>query len=188
MRSYDPATGELLWEMKGSGRTAMTPVADGDLLLVDSYDRLTGRSGILAAIRPGASGDISLKPRETSSEFIAWSQAVNGYRVGSPLLYQSCLYQLDQQSGIIRCYDSATGKLHYRQRLPGATGFTASPWAAAGRVYCLDQHGQTTVIKAGPAFKVLAANQLDDLFWASPAIDGNRLLLRGVERLYCIEE
>jgi outer membrane protein assembly factor BamB len=60
MRSYDPKTGAELWNMKGSGRTSITPVGDKELLYIDSYDRLTGGKGILAAIRPGAVGDISL--------------------------------------------------------------------------------------------------------------------------------
>src|SRR5262245_55191197 len=60
MRSYEPATGKLLWEFAASGRCADSPIASDTLLYVDSGDRLTGQRGILAAIKPGASGDISL--------------------------------------------------------------------------------------------------------------------------------
>src|SRR5438105_2020889 len=59
MRSYDPSSGKLLWEMAGSGRCAVSPVVGDNMLYVDSGDRLTGQRGILAAVKPGASGDIS---------------------------------------------------------------------------------------------------------------------------------
>ncbi|MEX2310455.1 MAG: PQQ-binding-like beta-propeller repeat protein [Pirellulales bacterium] len=186
MRSYDPKTGELLWSMKGSGRTATTPVADEELLYVDSYDRLTGGSGVFAAIRPGASGDISLNTNETSSSHVAWSARLNGYRVASPLLSRGCLYTLEQHGGIVRCHDAKTGQEHYRKRLPAAAGFTASPFANSGMVYLVDENCLTTVIEAGPELRVVATNDLDEMCWASPAIAGPHLLLRTVDHLFCI--
>ncbi len=124
MRSYDPKTGELLWSMNGSGRTATTPVGDAELLYVDSYDRLTGSGGVIVAIRPGASGDISLKPTETSNSQVAWSVPVKGgYRMASPAICQGNVYVLEHYSGIVRCLDAKTGAEHYRKRLPDAAGF-----------------------------------------------------------------
>jgi outer membrane protein assembly factor BamB len=106
--------------------------------------------------------------------------------VASPLVYEGCVYVLEQISGLVRCLDATTGKPLYRQRLPGAGGFTASPWAAAGKVYCLDQNGLTTVLAAGPKYQLLASNSLDGLFWASAGVAGQRLLLRSANRLYCV--
>jgi outer membrane protein assembly factor BamB len=146
IRSYDPKSGELLWSMKGNGRTATTPTGSEELLYVDSYDRLTGNNGIFAAIRPGAMGDISLKARETTNEHIAWSVRLRGARIASPILSQGCIYVLGQGSGIVHCLDAQTGQEHYRKRLPGAAGFTASPLAHDEKVYCLDQNGMTSVI------------------------------------------
>ena len=188
MRSYDPATGKLLWEMAGSGRCASSPVGDDKLLFVSSADRLTGLRGIFAAIRPGASGDISLTGKDSANEFVVWSANLSGGgRVASPLLVANCLYLLEQQSGIIRCLDSQTGKQHYRQRVPGSVGATASPWSSGGNVFYLDQSGQTFVLVPGPELKVLTTNKLsDDMFWSSPAVAGNSLLLRGTDHLFCI--
>jgi len=187
VRSYRPDNGELLWEMDASGRTAITPVGDEEMLYADSYDRMMGGRGSLVAIRAGAAGDVSLKAGETANSFVAWSVPINSYRVASPLLFAGCLYSLDQQSGIIRCCDAKTGKEHYRQRLPEAKGFTASPLASDGKVFCLDQDGVTVVLQAGPELKVVATSKLDEMFWSSPAVVGERLLLRGVDHLYCIE-
>ena len=186
MRSYDPKSGELLWSMKSSGRTATTPVAANELLYVDSYDRLTGGSGTLAAIRPGASGDISLSGKETASDHVAWSLRLRGQRVASPLVCNDCLYVLEQNSGIVRCLDAQSGEEHYRQRLPGARGFTASPIGNGNKVYCIDQNGMTTVLEAGSEFNAIATSELGEMCWASPAVVGDRLLIRTLDHLYCI--
>ena len=92
MRSYDPASGKLLWEMAASGRCSPSPVAAGDLLFVGSADRLTGQRGIVAAIKPGASGDISLEGDSTTNEFVLWSSKLSGHRVASPVVSADCLF------------------------------------------------------------------------------------------------
>jgi outer membrane protein assembly factor BamB len=187
MRSYDPASGKLLWEMAASGRCSSSPVAAGDLLFVSSGDRLTGQRGILAAIKAGADGDISLRSGSKTNDFVTWSEELTGHRVASPVIANDCLYLLEQQAGILRCVDAKTGKQNYRQRLPGATGLTASPWTRDGKVYCLDQSGQTFVLSAEPEYKLLETNKLaDEMFWASPAIAADSLFLRSVDHLYCI--
>jgi outer membrane protein assembly factor BamB len=146
-----------------------------------------GGRGSLAAIRPGGTGDISLKGGQTSNSFVAWSVPLRSYRVSSPLLYAGCLYQLDQQTGTVRCFDARTGKQHYSERLPGARGFTSSAWASDGKVFCLDETGVTVVIQAGPKLQIVATNKLDaETFWSSAAVIGENLLLRGVDHLYCI--
>lgn len=185
-RAYRPETGELLWEIAGCGRTAITPVGDADLLYIDSYDRTAGRWGVLMAVRAGAAGDISLKYGQRSSAFVAWTAVLTTTRVASPLLYDGCLYQLDEQTGTIRCFDATTGAPNYAEKLPGARGFTASPWTSDGKIFCLDETGLTVVLKPGPKLEVLATSKLDETFWASMAVAGDKLLLRGVDHLYCI--
>jgi outer membrane protein assembly factor BamB len=215
VRSYDPATGKLLWEYaKIGGGCKATPVGDAELLYVGTGGGgggmgggFSGKGGFggapggntpnaagagraanspIIAIRAGASGDVSLQGTETSNQHVAWSIERAGPPMASPLLYRGCLYSLDQRGGIIGCYDAKTGQQHYRERLPDARGFTASPWAADGMVFCLDESGQTFVLKAGPKLEVLATNKLADMFWSSVAIAKGELLLRGIDRLYCI--
>lgn len=188
MRSYDPASGKLLWEMTGSGRTSLSPVGDDKMLFVDSVNWFQGSPGRFAGIRAGASGDISLPDdRTTSNAFVAWSLTLRSYRNSSPLLYKGCLYMLEQSAGIVRCFDAATGKLHYQKRLPDSRGFAASPWANQDRVFLLDDDGATVVLDSGPEYKVIRTNRLTDgIVWASPAIAGDSLLIRGMNHLYCI--
>lgn len=184
VRSYDPANGDLLWAMSANGRNSLTPVGNEGLLVVDSVDRLTGRTGMIVAIRPGATGDPSATSDSESGQVIAWRLPLRTTRVASPLLYQGCLYLLDQQAGRVRCHNAETGAEHYAEQLPGVRGFTASPWANEGKVFCLDERGTTLVLEAGPTCHILATNKLDDTFWSSMAVVDADLLLRGVDHLY----
>ncbi|MBS0203375.1 MAG: PQQ-like beta-propeller repeat protein [Planctomycetes bacterium] len=189
MRSYDPESRKILWEMAGSGRTSVSPVGDDEMLYVDSVDWFQGSPGRFAAIRAGASGDISLPDDKTSSESVAWSILFKSYRNSSPLVYGGGLYMVDQVGGIVRCFDPRTGKLLYQQRLPDGTGFAASPWANDGKVFLPDDSGITFVIEPGPEFKLISSNRLsDEIFWSSAAISGDQLLLRGQQHLYCIRK
>ncbi len=106
--------------------------------------------------------------------------------MASPLVYEGAVYVLEQRGGIIGCYDAQTGQERYHKRLEGASGFTASPWAYNGKIFCLDEAGNTFVITPGAELEVETINKLDDQFWSSPAVAGNHLLLRGVEYLYSI--
>jgi outer membrane protein assembly factor BamB len=190
MRSYDPASGKLLWFMNGSGRTATSPTGDAELLYVDSYDRFAGSIGVLAAIRPGASGDISLNGFETTNPQVAWSSTIKAFRASTPTLCRDCLYIPEQFAGVIRCLDAKTGKEHYRKRLPGAAaGFTASALVNGDKIYLTDQRGHTHIIEAGPELKVVAVNKLnEEMCWSSPAVVGNRILIRTTDHLFAIGE
>src|SRR4029453_4055845 len=84
-------------------------------------------------------------------------------------------------------FDARTGKLTYRTRIdPTATAFTTSPWAYNGKLFCVSEEGQTFVVAAGEEFKLLHVNDLDDMTLASPALVGERLLIRTEHRLYSI--
>jgi len=101
-----------------------------------------------------------------------------GYDVSGNLVWSKDLGVYPMQFG--------WGKEHYSEHLEGTKGFTASPWANDGKVFCLDETGVTVVLKAGPKPEVLATNKLDEMFWSSVAVMNESLLLRGVDHLYCI--
>jgi outer membrane protein assembly factor BamB len=141
----------------------------------------------LFAVKAGASGDITLKEGAKSNDGVAWLQSQAGPQTASPVLYDGHIYVLDERGGFVSCYDAQTGKQAYRERLPGARGFTSSPWAGDGKVFCLDDGGAAYVIQAGTTFKVLGKNSVDEMCWSSPAAVAGGLLLRGVDHLYCIK-
>ena len=140
----------------------------------------------LFAVKAGASGDITLKGGARLNDGVAWSLPNAGPATPSPLLYDGYVYVLEDRGGLVSCYDAGTGKQVYKERVPGASGFTSSPWAYDGKVFCLDDAGTTHVLKAGPEFKVLAENAIDEMCWSSPAAAAGALFLRTVDHLYCI--
>ena len=87
-------------------------------------------------------------------------------------------------AGVAQAVDAKTGAVVWTSRIGGT--FSASPLVSGDRVYFFSEDGKTTVIEAGPAFKVLAENQLGDGFMASPAAAGGALFLRSRTRLYRI--
>ncbi len=52
----------------------------------------------------------------------------------------------------------------------------------------MGEHRYTYVIQAGPEFKVLGVNSLDEMAMASPAIVGDRLLIRTRSKVYSIRK
>jgi len=179
--SYDLA-GKELWRMSGMAATPIpTPFAYDGLLYIDG-----GRGRPLFAIRPGAVGNISLGQDQTSNEYVVWSQARGGTYLPSALAYQGAVYTLTE-TGILNRFDAKTGKQTYKTRIdPMATAFTTSPWAYNGKLFCLSEEGQTFVIATGEEFRLLHVNELDDFAQASPALVGDRLLIRTEQRLYSI--
>jgi outer membrane protein assembly factor BamB len=179
--SYDLG-GKELWRMSGmSGAPIPTPLVYNGLLYING-----GQGAPLFAIRPGAAGDISLKTDQTSNDFVVWSQVRSGTYLPSPLAYEGGIYSLTE-TGILTRFDAATGTQTYKTRIdPAATAFTTSPWAYNGKLFCLDEEGQTFVIAAGETFKLLHVNALEDMAQASPALVGDRLLIRTEHRLYSI--
>ena len=179
--SYDLA-GKELWRMDGMALTPVpTPFAYEGLLYING-----GRGRPLFAIRPGARGNISLKQDETSNEYIAWSQPRGGTYLPSSIAYQGAIYTLTE-TGILNRFDAKTGKQTYKTRIdPAATNFTTSPWAYNGKLFCLSEEGKTFVVNTGEEFQLSHVNELDDFALASPALVGERLLIRTEHRLYSI--
>ena len=181
VRSYDLATGELVWD--GDGLTANSipsPVAaDGFVYLMSGF-----RGSVLLAVQlEKAMGDI------TDSSAIVWEYNRDTPYVPSPLLYKDTIYFLKSNNGILTAFNIETGQAHYGpQRLQGVSGVYASIVGASDRVYIAGRNGVVNVIQHGPEFSVIAENTLDDSFNASPAIVGSELYLRGGQYLYCIAE
>src|SRR4029077_2880073 len=129
------------------------------------------------AIRPGASGDISLREDERSNEFISWSRPNAGPYLPTPIAYRRHLY-ICSNNGIVGCYEAQTGREIFKQRLPGRGAYTASPVAADGKLYFTSEQGQVTVLKAGAKFAVLAQNPLGEVCLSTPAMSDAVMFFR----------
>jgi outer membrane protein assembly factor BamB len=185
-RAYD-FSGKLLWEFDGrmSNLVIPSPFATQEMLYITSGYVADAKRPVYA-IKPGASGDISLKDDATSNEFIAWCQPKAGPYNPSPIVYNKSYYTL-LDLGFLTCHDALTGKEIYgKQRFPAGATFTASPWAYNGKLFFLSEDGTTYVVKAGADFQVLQTNALDELCLSTPAVSQGHLLIRTAYKLYCI--
>jgi len=187
VRSYD-LEGNLLWELTGmSSITVPTPFAEFGLLYLSS-GYVGDQARPVFAIRPGASGDISLQGTELSNEFIAWSQPQAAAYNTSPIIYGDYYYTLLDR-GFFTCHDARTGREVYsRERIAVGAAFTASPWAYDDKLFLLSEDGDTYVIQAGQTFDVIGQNPLNEFTMATPAIAHGSLFIRTASKLYRITE
>jgi outer membrane protein assembly factor BamB len=184
VRSYD-LDGKLLWEFGGMSSIAIPqPFAAHGLLYVSS-GYIGDQKRPVFAIKPGASGDISLAEGAQSNDWIVWFLPQAGAYNPTPLVYGNHLYTLLDR-GFFTMHDAKTGAMVYdKQRIErGASAFTASPWAYNGKIFVLSEDGDTFVIDPGKEFKVIAKNSLDEMCMATPAIADGGLFIRTRGNLY----
>ena len=176
--AFDPDSGESLWSCQTDIGWYMVPsvvAADGVVYC------LGGRSGTAAlAVRAGGSGDVT----ETHRLWIS----KKGSNVSSPVYLDGHLYWMHESLGIAFCAKADTGEIVYEERLDRSGQVYASALLGAGRLYYVTRPGKTFVLAAKPQFEQLAVNDLSDrgVFNGSPAVAGNRLLLRSDKYLYCV--
>jgi len=172
LQSLNPVNGERLWWCRGAGDTA-SPAYSAGLVYFDS-----GRGGPGIAVDPTGSGDVS-------KTHVRWTVNQVPEGLGSPIIVDKYVYRLHTPE-ILKCWELATGKLAYAERLEGISTTWASPIAdPQGRLFFANA-GKSYVIKAGPEYRVLAVNELGDGNHPSPAVAGGRLFLVGMKNLYCI--
>jgi outer membrane protein assembly factor BamB len=183
-RGYDPLTGQELWRLgPHSEITVPAPIYGAGLIFITSgYHPVQP----IYAVRPGASGDISLKDAATS-DAVAWSTTKGGPYMPTPIVYADHLY-ICSNAGIVTCYEAKTGKQVYKERLGGQGGYTASPLAADGYLYFTSEQDGIFVVKAGPKFELVAVNLLGDgePCLATPAISDGMLFVRTRHYLFGI--
>lgn len=181
VRGYDLSDGHVIWECGGlSGNVVATPVAaNGMVFAANSYETRE----MLGIRLSGSRGDI------TGTDAVVWTRHRHTPYVPSPLLMNDTLCFLRHYQGILTCVDAATGDTRFGpERLPGVDNVFASLVGAKDRIYISDRDGTTGVIQVGSTLSMIAQNQLDDSFSASPVIVGRDLLLRGERHLYCVSD
>jgi len=172
---YDPRTGQELWrvEERSSHSGSTRPVVGHGLIFYP-----TGfATGQLLAIR--------LNEKRNASPEVVWKVTRGVPNKPSVLLVGDLIFMVND-TGIVSAVEAKTGTSVWTSRVAGT--YSASPIAAAGRIYLFNEDGKATVIEAGREFKVLSESLLDEGFMASPAVVGDALILRTRTHLYRIEE
>ena len=186
IRGYDPATGKELWRLGPSSKiTAPTPIASNDLIVVSSG---RGPERPIFVLNAGSRGDLSLAEGKSNSESVVWSRTGRGPYMPTPLIYGGLLYVLGN-NGVFDAYNLKTGEEIYRERLPYiGSGYSASPVAADGKIYLSSEDGEMIVLAAGPQFKHIATNSMDDLLMATPALSQGVMYVRSASSLFAITQ
>jgi outer membrane protein assembly factor BamB len=182
--AYDFKTGEVIWKLSGGGDIPVpTPIASEGLVFI------TNAHGIMApvyAIKDTAQGDISLKDGATANAGVAWSYGRGGGYMSTPLAYRGLLYVITY-NGILTAYDMKTGEKKFTERLAGGTSaFTASPVAGDGKVYFASEDGRVFVLEAGPAFELLATNDMAESTLSTPAFSEGVMFWRTAGHLLAV--
>lgn len=169
--AYDPETGDTVWRLEHGGMNAAgRPLFGNGMLYISTADG----PNPLIAVQP----DVSIR-----GERMVWRSTKQIPKRAAPLLIDKRLYMIND-SGVASCLDAQSGEVIWSKRLPGE--YWASPLSANGLIYALSQKGDISVLKAGPEFELVAENKLGDGFNASPAVDGDALILRSKSHLYRI--
>jgi outer membrane protein assembly factor BamB len=172
--AYDPRTGAEIWRAKYTGYSVVPRPVYGDGLVFFSTSYNTP---VFHALRPDGQGDVT-------DSHIAWKLERGAPHNPSPLLVGDELY-IVSDGGVAQCIDPQTGESIWQERLGGA--FSASPLYADGRIYFLNEEGESTVIAPGREYKELVRNQVEGRTLASLGVYGRALYLRTDKALYRIE-
>ena len=175
---YDASTGEEIWKVTYDGfSNAATPVfVDGSLAIINTG---FGKPHLL-----GVRVDGSTKGDVTRSH-VEWDVFKRIPKLSAPVVIDEKIY-VTSDLGILSRIDAKTGETE--ASIPLKARFAASAVHADGHLYYLGEEGEGVVVQPGEDMKIIATNQLDDGFMASPALDGRAFYLRTRSHVYRIEE
>jgi outer membrane protein assembly factor BamB len=179
LRAFAPSTGRELWSADGMSPLVYGSPTFGEGTLVT----MGGFFGSVIYLRPGGEGDVTAKR-------LFYERKMKKHTIGSPIVKDGHVY-LCVTDGFGQCYELATGKLVWEERLP-ATGASGQTWGSAvlagDRLYVVNQSGDTIILRAAPKFEVIATNVLGELSNSTPALSDGEIILRTHAALYCIGE
>jgi outer membrane protein assembly factor BamB len=170
VRASELATGREVWRMEDEAPVRVpSPVLSGDAVIVTGGYPPAGRSTM--AIPLASSGRLSTKA-------VRWRIDRGSPYTPTPLVYDNVLYVLTD-GGVFSAYDAGTGTVIYHARVgAGTTGFSASPVAAGGHIYVASEDGDVYVVRAGKTPEIVATHAFKETIFATPALDGNLLIVR----------
>ncbi|MCX7044638.1 MAG: PQQ-like beta-propeller repeat protein [Candidatus Sumerlaeota bacterium] len=171
LQGLDPTNGSVLWRCAAKG-DASSPAFGGGLVYCDS-----GRGDSGVAIEPTGAGDVT-------KTHLKWKTAQLPEGLSSPIIVGEYLYRTHIAS-VLKCFRLSNGEVVFSERLEGISTHASPITTPDGRIYFASA-GKSVVIKAGPKLEILARNDLADPNFASPAVSGGRIFLKGTKNLFCI--
>jgi outer membrane protein assembly factor BamB len=174
IQGFNPQTGELIWQVhsRGEGVVPSIVIGDGLIFTMSGYDGDT----TIRTVRQGGKGDVT-------KTHIAWEEKRGVPNRPSFVHVSPHLFAISD-GGVATCYEAATGKIIWQERVGG--NYSASPIYAEGRIYFLSEQGESTIIKAGPEFEIIARNSIGERCQASYAVSQGQIFIRSENHLFCI--
>ncbi len=174
--AYDLADGSEIWHVPYETHSPSSRCVHCEETGLVYINTGLGKAEVWAIrLEPGMRGDVS-------DSHVAWKIFQRTPKRSSPVVVGGMLFMAND--GILSCVDARTGDIHWAKRAGGE--YSASLLATTDRIYACDEDGLCTVVRAAPEFELLAENQLESGFMASPAAAGDDLVLRTKTHLYRI--
>ncbi len=176
--SYEPETGKEIWRCGYDEGYSVVPrpIYDNGIIYVCSGFNTAN----LLAIRADGTGDVT-------DTHVVWKAEKRIPRESSPIIVDGLLF-INDDKGILTCFDAATGKEYYQERLNGEGGFSSSPVYASGHLFFHNGEGVTTVVKPGKTFQKVGENELNEFGLSSFAVVSDGFIVRTEENLIRIGE
>jgi len=179
--AYDVQTGREVWRfVQGEDSTISMPVTENGIVYFYT-GFVTPKEGEqyseLVAVDPSGSGDI------TSTALVKWRFKEPVLQLLTPLIKDGLIYTINTRNQL-NCIDATTGKVVYTRRMTAR--YNSSPVCAGRNVCFTSVAGETTVLKEGTKLDIIARNKIEGEVYATPAITGNKILIRTAADLYCI--
>ncbi len=173
-QGIDLGSGDVIWSAQVPQRVGDTvsPVVAGDVVYVDS-----GRGGIGVTVKVSGKGDLS-------KTGVGWKIPALGEGFSSPVIAGGRMYRLNSP-GVLGCWDWASGKEIFKERLEGIDPAVSPIVTADGLIYCASAN-KSWILKVGPKVEVVGRGDLGDPGRASPAVAGGRIYLKGGRYLFCV--
>ncbi|MFM8571714.1 MAG: PQQ-binding-like beta-propeller repeat protein [Pirellula sp.] len=181
--AYDLSSGNERWRVGGLDTSfSCSLVADESAVYFGTAS--PGSRAPIYAVAKGHQGDLSLSKDATSSEAVLWSGFKSGAGMPSPVVVGDYLYFFGNTA---TCYEKKTGKEVYRKRMPGGTLVAGCPVVVGDRIYMFNEAGNMIIVKTGPEFEAteLATGSKDEVYWSTPAVSANSILVRSSDAVYC---
>jgi outer membrane protein assembly factor BamB len=132
-------------------------------------------------VRPGGKDD-------STETHVAWGTTKGLSEMPSALFYRGRVHFI-RDGGMWTVIDPRTGRCVLdRERLGIGGQAVASPVAADGRIYVVNESGTFAVLRAGDSLEVLAVNKLGESVRATPALAGERIYVRSAGHLWAFGE
>ncbi len=184
LTGHDAATGRELWRWSG-----YNPQRKDWNRIVPSP--VVGPGGLVYAAAPRGSPLYAVRITRTGAGApqarTAWKFTSFPPDVCTPVLYKGALYVLDGDKKTMICLDPETGRERWSGKLGGGKVLRASPMAADGKIYCIDEDGDVFVLAAGDEFRIVSRIPMGEgPCRSSIAIAHGKLFIRTARSLYCV--